>query len=365
MSILEMIIVLVALSIGTVTWIKGEVAAHRTAILTAEGQNEQVINNAFAEFQTQNQAALLAGTGVTGFANPMSPTVTELGTNKYLKAAYRASTFWNAPYKLQITVVPAGCSVSAGTCHLTSVIYPTAPLTRGGLPDVEGAGEIVAAAGALFGFSNAQSPATITGVNGAWTYANPLAGTPAASILAINGYGTDDGSVYIRRDGGVTWTGNQNVNEVSLYNVDDVATQTVHASGLVQAGTLQSTGMVESGNIATPRATCAPNGAQAGNKDGSGQQLICRGGIWEPAGGFFELVAQYTPVVNGTVVPAPSCSSGGSGRILVASQNLTIDTTATLNFGPTTGTGPWTIRITDGNGNAVSGQATASVYCAY
>jgi hypothetical protein len=267
-------------------------------------------------------------------------------------------------------------------------MYPSKPLTRGGKPDVVGASQIAQAGGNSFGYSKAQNPGTITGLNGAWTATNPLAGNPAAAILATNGPTSDGNSVYIRRDGALTWTGDQNVNHVSLHNVHNLdaegtisaanvgATGAIAASGAVAAGTTLSAGTtvaagttVSTGSVGWPRTACPKANAIAGASDNSGLLLSCQNlsGVlqWMPVGGQ-KLWYGYTAINSGwgTFVPSPVCPAGGSPGIVVSGQSLYVDPTAAIQY-PIVGTGPWTVYITDGSGNVISGNAVASTFCSY
>ena len=289
-----------------------------------------------------------------------------------------------------MTMVPAGCTQSAGNCRVAFTMYPTTQLLKGGQPDVAGAAQIAQAGSKLagtsqFGYSNAQIPAQITGINGSFTATNPL-GSKAASIMATNGPDTDGSSVYIRRDGSLTWTGDQDVNNVSLKNVNDIKTQTMEANGAVTAGSVAATGAVtaatmtatgaikgnsiastttmQAGNIAVPRAACAPNGLTASNSDGSGQQLACQGGIWLPNGGRL-LRMGYNPVWDGSGVAKPSCPAGGAPIVELTPQNFFVNESAAVNYNASDKGTWWLVSITDGGGASVSGMAYAGTYCSY
>jgi hypothetical protein len=129
-------------------------------------------------------------------------------------------------------------------------------------------------------------------------------------------------------------------------------------------GSLQVQGTIQTGNIAVPETTCSPNGITAGIADGSGMQMTCLNGLWVPTAGHWQLQNVYT-VANGSFVPAPACSMGGVSKLVVAAQNIYVDPTATVNFGPASGTGPWSVNLVDGNGNAIPGQGQAATYCVY
>ncbi|TDN59090.1 hypothetical protein [Paraburkholderia sp. BL10I2N1] len=400
MSIIEMVIVLVASALLTLQTIKEDGAKRRNTLLAAEGQNEVVINTALGDWVTNNYASLLAQYVAPGPTTVTPPTLDQLFTAGNLKQPHANGPFWGGIYVIQMTVGPAGCSVSNGDCHVTYVMYPSKPLTRNGQPDVTGAAKIAQAGGNSFGFSKVQNSGTITGLNGAWTATNPLPGSPAAAILATNGPTSDGNSVYIRRDGTLTWTGDQNVNHVSLHNVHDIdaegtiAAPTLAASNADVSNAIRTpstlyvqnaaggapapidtgaetvhgnatvTGTLTAGNLAVPRSACSGTGIAA-NSDGSGQYLSCQFGVWLPIGGPILRMA-YWNVANGSVVPAPTCPSGGLAQIELTPQVFSVDPTTAVNFGPVGGTGPWTISIVDGSGVPIAGaKGVVSTYCSY
>ncbi|NUX57928.1 hypothetical protein [Paraburkholderia youngii] len=377
-SIVEMVVVLVAAALMTTVAIKEDAAKRRAQVMTAEGQNEAVINSALSDWVTNNYATLIGGGPVAVVANP--PTLNDLFTQGNLKQPHAPGPFWGGSYVISMSVGPATCTASAGDCHVTYVMYPSKPLTRGGVPDIVGASQIAQAGGNSFGYSKTQNAGTITGLNGAWTANNPLGNVPAA-ILATNGPTSDGNSVYIRRDGALTWTGDQNVNHVSLHNVHDldaegtVSAANVSASEAVTAATMTATGAIrgnsvistttlQAGNIAVPRVSCSPNGATASNSDGSGQQLTCQYGVWLPTGGNL-LRMSYNPVSDGSNVSKPTCPAGGTPIIELAPYGWYVDTTATVNYNAYDYGSYWNIRITDGAGGGITANAVAGTYCSY
>lgn len=399
-SILEMAVVLVAMALLTIQGIKDDVAKRRTMVLTTEGQNEALINAALSSWVTDHYGTLVAG----GPATITPPTLADLQSLGYLKASYAPGPFWGGTYQIAMSVGPAGCLTAPTGCHVGYALYPSKPVMKNGKPDVRSAGIVAQAAGNAFGFSKAQNPATVTGLNGAWTANNPVVGTPAAVVMATNGPTTDGNSVYIRRDGALTWTGDQNVNGVSLHNVNSIdATGTIAAPTLAAsnaavsnairtpgtlyvqnaAGTAPApintgtatvngdatiTGTATLGSVARPRNACSGTSI-ASAADGSGMVLSCQRDpisglrVWLPIGGSWQQYGRYI-VAHGTVVPAPMCNAGGTPEVLLASQQIYIDPTAVLNLNAF-GAGPWTISITDGSGSPVWSAAVATTYCAY
>ena len=387
-SIIEMVIVLAASALLLVQGIREDVAHKRAALLATEGQNEAIINDALSRWVTDNYAVKLAEFSSSGSATLTPPTINELYTSGNLKQVHRNGPFWGGTYIISMSMVPSNCTVDAGNCHVVYLLYPSQPLLKGGKADVVGASQIAQAGGSQFGYSTIQNSGTVVGLNGAWSTPNPL-GSKAATIVATNGLDSDGDSIYIRRDGSVTWTGDQNVNNVSLKNVADVKTQTLEASGAVAAASLAASGAVtgatvtatgairgnsvtstttlQAGNIAAPRASCSPNGATASAYDGSGQQFTCQYGIWLPTGGNL-LRMGYFSVYDGTSVSKPTCPAAGTPIIELAPQNWYVNESAAVNYNAYDYGTYWNIRITDGTGASISGSsasATAGTYCSY
>jgi hypothetical protein len=419
-SLLEMMFVLLGAAILTVQGIKEDVAHKRDTMLAVEGQNQATLVTAYDSWITDNFASLLSQYTASGNnATLTPPTVDQLKTAGNLKQAHSMGPFWGGGYAVSMTMVPTGCTQAAGNCHVSFALYPTQPLLKGGKADVAGAAQIAVAGSKLagtsqFGYSNAQAPGTITGINGSFTAPNPL-GSKAASIMATNGPDSDGNSIYIRRDGSVTWTGDQDVNGVSLHNVKDLdATGNItaataklqagnslnigggatyygdatnaavrtngtlfvqNASGTGPApintgaanvtGNATVSGTLQVGNVAYPRNPCSPNGAIANNSDGSGQQLTCQSGIWLPNGGRV-LRMGYNPVQDGWGVAKPTCSAGGTPIVELTPQNWYVNPSATVNYNAYDYGTWWYVRITDGAGAGISqAMAYAGTYCSY
>lgn len=399
-SIIEMVIVLAASAILTMVSIREDVAKKRSQVLSVEGQNESVIVAALGKWINENFQTLLAQYQQSSFLT--APTLDQLHTAGDLKQAYRTGPFWGGSYVIQLSMAPAGCTADAGNCHVAWAFYPDQPYSRNGISDVSGAAQIALAAsanGGQFGYSSSQRPGTIAGINGAWTATNPLPGSPAAAILATNGPDGDGNSLFIRRDGSLTWTGSQNVNGVDLHNVGNIDAQGTiaaptlaasnvavsnavrspgtlyvqNAAGTAPApidtgnanvtGSLTTTQTITPGAIATPRTSCPTNGAAATNSDGRGQWLSCQDNVWMPVGGPAQRYNYYT-VANGSVVPAPACFSEGTAQIMLAPQNFYVDQTAQVNV-MASGSGPWSISLTNGSGGDIGATAVVETYCAY
>lgn len=392
-SLLEMMFVLLGSAILAVQGIKLDIEHKRAMMLALEGQNEATLVTAFQGYITDNFATLLSVYSQSNNPTITPPSIAQLVSAGNLKQVHKNGPYWGGSYAATMTMVPSGCTPSAGNCRVAFTMYPTAQLLKGGKADVAGAAQIAQAASRLagtsqFGYSNAQNPSQIVGINGSFTATNPL-GSKAASIMATNGPDTDGNSVYIRRDGSLTWTGDQDVNNVSLKNVNDIKTQTLEASGAVSASSVAATGAVtaatmtatgaikgnsvtstttlQAGDIAAPRTVCSPNGSTASNSDHSGQQLTCQYGVWLPTGGPLQRMG-YDPVYDGSNVSKPTCPSGGLPVIELAPQYWYVNESASVNYKAYDYGAYWKIRITDGAGAGISSSqasATAGTYCSY
>lgn len=197
-----------------------------------------------------------------------------------------------------------------------------------------------------------------------------------ASSVAVTGGGELDsdqgGSLELGGNNTTAGTGqpyidfHQNGQGVQDFNVrmQNSANNQLTISSASGQAAVQVNGTIQLANLATPEAACSQNGVIAGIVDGSGLPMVCTDLKWVPVGGRNQIFGLYT-VSNGSVVPAPTCSVGGVGEITIASQNFSVDDTATVNFAPPSGTGPWTMSITDGSGTAIAGTAQTVTLCKY
>jgi hypothetical protein len=226
-SILEMIIVLAAAAVLTMQGIKEDVANKRIALLQAEGQNQAAINTGLADYLTNNLGTLVpAGFSQTSSTILPPPSLATLSAQSNTKVIYKTGPFWGGTYQIQLSVVPATCSVAAGTCHIASLFYASQPLLKGGVADVGGAGVVAAAGGNQFGYSTNKVPGTVAGLNGQWNTPNPV-GNVAAMVVGINGFGNDANSPYYRRDGSLPLTGTMNANLQNISNAGAVSAKSL------------------------------------------------------------------------------------------------------------------------------------------
>jgi hypothetical protein len=218
--------------------------------------------------------------------------------------------------------------------------------------------------------SNMQTDLGMTDTGG-----NPHNITGASSVAVTGGGELDSdqgGSLELGGNNTTAGTGqpyidfHQSGQGVQNFNVriQNSANNQLTISSASGQAAVQVNGTIQLANLATPEAACSQNGVIASIVDGSGLPMVCTDLKWVPVGGRNQIFGLYT-VSNGSVVPAPTCSVGGVGEITIASQNFSVDDTATVNFAPPSGTGPWTMSITDGSGTAIAGTAQTVTLCKY
>ncbi|WP_322074725.1 hypothetical protein [Burkholderia cepacia] len=316
-ALVELIMALVVMTIATVTVVKAEAEHSRTLVLEAEGQHIALLNQALAKYQSDHSTALVAGQPVTGFANPLAPTVAELANARYLAVnQYRTGPFWGGEYRMKVIegTSPPGCTVVDGgspDCMPVSqtMVWTTKPLMRvryGQLAaDVEGAGQVVAAGGADLGMSTVQQPATIAGDHGRFKVANPMGSAPAI-LAAVSGAGTDPDAIYYRRDGSLPLTGPLAGGGQDIRNVKNV-----YVSNNVETTNLKTTGDNYLMGTAMPGSGCGGLGGSVRRNGETGAGLVvCDGAVWQPVG------TAVSNVTAGTWCPTP-------GRTATNAQNVT------------------------------------------
>ncbi|SIO61548.1 hypothetical protein [Paraburkholderia phenazinium] len=366
---------------------------------------------------------------VSGIADPLNPTVDELIAGKYIQLPRVNPPYWGGQYLVTITKSPAGCvapncalqgqlytSLPVATVGKADVVG-AAQIAAGssgaiGFSAIANSGTITSySAGwsepnplgntpaALLGLSNVSSNDSVYyRLDGLYPITAPFAGggQDIDNVNNVNAAGTVNAAAVVTTGnvtvgGNVNVTGSVNAASATLANANaltiggnaayygdgngaairsasgNVYIQTLNGSGpanIAEVQNVTASGTLQAGAIATPGTVCSPNGIAATNADGSGQWLSCLFGEWVPMGGHQIRMAYYS-VADGSVVPAPVCPAGGIALMEVDPQTLSVDDTAKVNLGPNIGTGPWTVRITDGSGTSIPGTAVASTYCAY
>jgi hypothetical protein len=375
----------------------------------------QVFDAAALQYVQDNGATIETTATAT---TPVTVTASQLSSAGYLPTGYTGANAFGQAFQAQVLQPTAG--------ELETLVTTTggAPIS-----DTKQLAQIAAQVGATGGFvpyanqaGQTFSTTSAYGTYGAWTvpltsFSNPGSGH-LASLLQFTSVEANSSFLYrvavpthpalnnMQTDLGLTDVGGtaHNINGVDTVNAETgqfstgigaggepansgyptgvgpgLHTTDVYAEGgvyLSQGGATPNISLNNNGamigktlqlaNSVTPGTSCTTNGQMAANADGSGQMYSCLRGAWVPIGGNWVLENQYTVSRTTVGIPAPVCSAGGTGKLVVAAETVSIDPTALMQWaigGPATG--PWTVTAVDGSDSAVDGYGVASVYCAY
>ncbi len=225
------------LALGTGLWTKIQEAHVKKGEVLGEQLHR--ISAGVDDYLNKNYSALVQFTpNVSGFADPLHPTITELKAKNYLPGGISNSNIYGGGYKVFITKTPSGCVPS--TCNLSVLTMISSPVLQqsSGALDTVALGSASKAIGGDAAVSH--TAATLDGTGGTWSESNPLG---QAGIVAVrSGYGVSSMNEFYRRNGSMPLTGDlsgggQNINNVnqvdsqSINNAGDVATNTVTATG--------------------------------------------------------------------------------------------------------------------------------------
>lgn len=350
-----MILALALVIAGNVWQARERVEHIRTQVFTTAGQIAASYNAALDTFVGRFETQVINGTAIqqNGYtvANPLAPTIVDLAKTVGLPGGVSpGNPFWGGSWRTSIAVTPAGCV--RPNCIVTAQMWATQPITKGGKADLAGAGIFVAAAGGAFGYSGSKNPSIVAAMDAQWTAANPLGGV-AGAVLATSGGANALDAIYIRRDGGVTWTGDQDVNGVNLNNVGTINGQNINlaagealnvASGaaviysdgtnaslrtggnvsiqnadgsapadIAQVGNVTSSGTVAAQvvNFNTTATSCSMNQVRV---VGNNVMSVCSpNGTWVPISqlvGNVMTITKYLNYSDGMTIAKPTCPAG-------------------------------------------------------
>lgn len=179
---------------------------------------------------SSNFDAIVAGTAITGIANSLAPTVTELKNTGYLAQNIQTQNLAGTNWLIQISKTPTGCVAPA--CDLNAIVYSDSGFKRPSnntKPDWMLASRVGGKVGGDGGTSLMSNLAVIAGENSVWTTPNPVALANAAAVVAMRtGYGSQGFSQFVRNgdsrnitlNGGLTNNGTLNNNGVSTFSKD-------------------------------------------------------------------------------------------------------------------------------------------------
>jgi Tfp pilus assembly protein PilE len=275
--LLGVIIAVMIIAVLMIGLIRSNIEKANERAGAAQGQTLLDINKALGKYITESNNTLALQTSgiISGVANTLSPTLTELQALGYLSANFSSTPANGGSYVTQIVLLPAGCVATA--CNIATRLWLTKPVLDGFTlkPDIKRIGALLGVVGGNAGFSDPQTPSVIRGAG--WTLANPL-GSIAGSILVINGFGSTVDSNYVR-----------------MRDSRDPNLQ----GNLTVAGNVTSSGYLGLGGTATFGGACSSSGLLG--KTSNGVLMICQGGSWQNVSGIDQVVAAGAACVAGQV----------------------------------------------------------------
>lgn len=273
------------------------------------GHTINEISSAIDNYRGSNLLTLTsASPSVTGFANPMAPTITELIAQGYLSTNMAAAT---GAGTIAINRMPPGCVGPSVTCNIWSQLSITTPFLEADGVTVSNT-RLSAVLGAIkqsAGFSQRPDTSTITGGWGGWTVPNPDAAKRAGILVVVAGLGgTGTQWLHVGDPRDPAFTGN-----------------------LTTAGYMKpSAGPSQTATAGT--ACTEPSGAI--RNDTQGRVLSCQNGIWTaPDGGKSQVLqAPVNNVPGGTSFPVIACAPGGTPWASYSAQTTAINDTVLPPF---------------------------------
>ncbi len=193
------LIVVMVLSMQAMKWQARKDWLNRLDVV-AEQSNE--VAGALSTYITNNYGQLVTVSAVvSGYANPMAPTITELKTppNGPLNQGFTTSNGLGGNWVLAVVKVPAGCV--SPSCDLLGTVALSSPILVPGTStiDEDGLGAMLKHIGADACYSTLADPTHCTSANGV-TIPNPLGNV--AGIFAIKtNFGSSGLARFYARDG--------------------------------------------------------------------------------------------------------------------------------------------------------------------
>lgn len=244
----------------------------------ASAQYLQKLQGGINAYYQRNDRELKRGDPVTGFANPLQPTIPELIAAGDLDASFPLRSPLDLVFR---NVLNRTGSCPAGPdCKISGWSFSTA-----GYVDAEGRlrndvlTSAVAYIGMDAGMSLPESPALMTRIGGG------TAPNPAGAIAGTLGVQTGDGtgllpqlSQYYKLNGERALTGSMNVNNYDINSVGNL-----QVTGTTTTEDLEVQGEARMLGTGTPGAACTTPAAVRRNTNGAGL-VVCFSNTWQLVG---------------------------------------------------------------------------------
>lgn len=344
------------------------------------GQTMLDVHTAAEDYARRNRAALIDNatgtpTAIPGVAAPLTPTTAELFALQHLTKNVDPAIPRAGNIVITYTAVPAGCvPINCAVRILTHINGPVLETDANAIA-IPVLSKALQVAGGKAGRSDSTDPANLHGLNGQWTFPNPVAGNPVGIFGMLSSTADVGIDAFVRiqdvrnpdlqgnftvagaviHNGATTHTGATTLNAATTVNsslttvgaagtlaVGGTTTlsgattinNTANVTGRITAGAdVVATGMVR-GDRVTPTgsyligAACADEGSIARRAGGLGGAVMCVGGAWQ---------AMMTVASAGTACAPNGSEAQDSSGVKLTCVNGTYRALSTLIVAGTVG----------------------------
>ena len=214
---LEVSLALIITAFAVAGTIKASIQTQKLELAGIQGDGLSIARGAGEAYSQENYTLLQKGSPVskngitlnpgTALGQSYRPTVANLLAMGYLPTGFSVDgSFSNgqAPgtYQFKLDRTPAGCELitNGASCDVGGLVYLDKPIVAAGStePDGPAMSAIASKIGGNAGFTMLPQPSQLSGMGGAWTAANPLAGNPAGVVAARFGFGSSGLNNFVR-----------------------------------------------------------------------------------------------------------------------------------------------------------------------
>lgn len=297
------------------------------------GQTLLEVHTAAEDYARRNRGPLIAnGTGtptaIAGVAAPLAPTIAELFALGILTKNVNPVLPRAGNITISYSAVPAGCAPVNCAVRILTYIDGAVLESDTNTVAVRVLAKALEAAGSKAGRSDSTDPASLHGLNGQWTFPNPVGGNPVGVLGMLSSTADVGIDAFVRiqdtrnpdlqgdltvagaviHNGTTTHNGATTLNAAttvnsSLTTVGPAGTlavggtttlsgattinSTANVTGRITAGAdVLATGMVRGDRVTptgayTAGTACVDDGSIAKKAGGQGGAVMCVGGIWQ------------------------------------------------------------------------------------
>jgi len=246
-TLIEMIIAIgvAAVLAGTGALAISYMNENNTASNLASGLNQ--VYNAAGAYVTTNYSALINNQPVSGFANPMAPTIPELVAKQFLPPSFSATGYTGGTWRVQVQQTG---TCPGASCNLIWQTYLDKAPTENGKPSMILTADAATKSGVPAGYSTLLNPGTIVGLKAQWNTPNPVGASPAI-LLAQGSYNSSQFAAYLPRSGALPMTGDLQMTDANgAHNITGANNVSANTATLAPGNSLKIGNQVYYGDTA-------------------------------------------------------------------------------------------------------------------